>query len=199
MSDITIVKSLFLVSLFVILSGCGENFLKLASEYGGYSTQQVRDIEEMRKQADSCNYEEDCFRDSLNDFIGDVCGKEEYNKRGFVSTSECERQYPYVFIKLFEQGKYASVDGLQAIEDYKNAVADYERERDKIEEAEEDYELAKDEWGKAQRITDEESYRKAEEDWEEAQDDYKDAWEDYKEAREDYESAVKIYKNFFGI
>ena len=88
----------------MVLSGCGENFLKLASEWGEYSTQQVKDIEEMRRQADSCDYEESCFREKLNDFIEGFCNREEYVKRGFISKNECERQYPYVFIKLFEQG-----------------------------------------------------------------------------------------------
>lgn len=190
---------LFIFGSFLFLSSCGENFLKLASEYGEYSTQQVRDIEEMRKQADRCDYEEDCFRESLSYFIKEFCGKEEYMKRGFISTNECERQYPFVFIKIWEQGKYASVDGLQAVEEYKEALARYKKERDKIDEAEEDYQVAKNEWRRAQKITNEEDYLEAEDDWEDAEKEYEDAWEDYREAREDYERAVKSYNEFFGF
>jgi len=181
------------------LTACGENFLKLASEYGNYSTQQVRDIEEMRKLASDCNYDEKCFKRELDIFINRICDREEYEIRGFVSTTECERQYPYVFLTLFEQGKYASTDALQAIEDYKEAVKNYERERDNLSYAEEDYLEARREWLEAQGLKSNKKYRKATEDWEDAQDDYEEAWDDYREARKDYEKAIKEYNNFFGM
>ena len=193
---------LFLGFFFLSFFSCGENFLKLASELGEYSTQQFRDIEEMRKEASECDYEESCFKRRLDIFIRNVCSGEKYLERGFVSTNECERQYPYIFIEIFEQGKYVSVDAITASDNYKKAVERYERERDAIDDAEAYYNEAKREWKEAERRYcgydyEDEDCQEAEEDWEYAQEDHAEAWEEYREARKDYEQAVKKHKDFF--
>ena len=175
---------------------CGENFLKLASEIGDYSTQQFRDIEQMRIAADRCNYEKECFKEEVNISIREFCRQGEFDKRGFISKNECERQYPYVFLKIFETGKYTSVEGIQAVEDYREAVRKYEEELQKIEEAEEDLEEAKEEWEEAQRYENEEDYEEVKEDWEEAQRDYDEAWEDYRDEWRDYDKAKREYTSF---
>ena len=189
---------IFAYCLFICLLtvSCGENFLKLASEIGNYSTQQFRDIEEMRKVADRCDYEKKCFKEEVDIFIRELCTDGEYNKRGYISENECERQYPYVFLKLFDAGKYASIDGIQAEEKYREAKKKYEEALKDIEDEDDDYKRAKEDWEDAQKDYEEQDYENAKEDWEDAQKDYDEAWEDYNEAWEDYEKAKNEYTSF---
>lgn len=226
LKKIKIMKSfVFLISLFVVLSGYGENLLNSASEQEEWSAQKVRDAEEIRRQAESCDYEESCFLEKLNYCIEDFCSREKYVKRGFISRNECESQYPYVFLKLFEQGIWS---GLQVIEDYKLAVAIYEGERYIINEAKEEYEdhryelkdaikyyeEAKENYKDAKYHSDyEDAYedeekeledaveerRYAEDDYMDAKYNYRDAKANYQAAKDNYQEAVRVYKDFFGL
>ena len=186
-------KSSFFLTLCIVTISCGENFLQLASEVGDYSTQQFRDTEQIRKMADSCNYEKTCFTEELDPFIREFCKEGEYNKRGFISENECNRQYPFVFLQLFESGKSTSIEGIQARDEYREAVNEYEKELEKWEEAEADWKQAKRDWEEAQEYEDDEEARK---DLEEAQEDYNEAWEDYDEAWKTYDKAKKNNKSF---
>ena len=188
---------LFIVLCFFTQS-CGQSFLKLASEVGDYSTQQFRDIEQARKIASQCDYKKECFKEELSPLTEEFCRLEEYSKRGFISEKECNRQYPYVFFKLFEEGKYTSVEWLNAREKHQKALQKYEKELEYFDEAKEEWDQAQEDWREAVRRYEEGSrgYEKAKEYFDEAGKDYDGAVEDYEEAWEDYEKAKREYLRF---
>ena len=189
-------NSFFLLFLYAFILSCGESFLQLASEVGDYSTQQFRDTEQIRKMADSCNYEKTCFTAGLDPFIREFCKDEEYNKRGFISENECKRQYPYVFLQLFESGKYASIEGIKARDEYREALNEYEKELEKWEDVKEDWRQAQSDWEEAQEYENDEEYEDAQRDWEDAKEEYDEAREEYDEAWKIYDKAKKKYKGF---
>ena len=185
-----------LICFILCIGACGENFLKLASEMGNYSTQQFRDIEQIRKEADRCDYEKECFKKEVENVIKEFCKLEEYDKRGFISERECERQYPYIFLKLFEKGKWASVEGLQAEDEMKVAAREYDEDLADYKQAKRDYDRAWKDWQDGQDYDNDQDYKEAREDWEDAEEDWEEAKEDYEDAWEKYEKARKAYKNF---